>query len=174
MRIGKLKIALLVVCCAVIAFEIWHLRNGTSSDQQNSPAVTRRHEPLFALLPESEVATFEKQIANPKPHLESWEPTVADINDLEANLPQITALSSKDPDANRHIDHPDQYFRQYLAIISDHKKKIFVNALCNHDGHTSDWRKHLLFAMDGGKCHWHATYDPTTQTFSALEVNGVG
>jgi hypothetical protein len=128
---------------------------------------------LFALLPESEVSTLAKQFAIPEPHLESWEPTVGDINDLESSLPQIAALSSKDPDANRHIDHPDQYFRQYIAALVGGKKLVFVNAMCTVASDEA-WRKHLVFVMDGGKCYWHATYDSATQKFSNLEVNGLG
>jgi hypothetical protein len=27
---------------------------------------------------------------------------------------------------------------------------------------------------DGGKCFWHATYDPATRSFNDLSVNGRG
>jgi hypothetical protein len=36
------------------------------------------------------------------------------------------------------------------------------------------WRKHLIVVMDGGKCYWNAVYDPATQKFSDLVVNGRG
>ena len=105
--------------------------------------------------------------------MENWEPTVADINDLEANLSQIAALSSKEPDVNQHIDDPGQYFRQYLAVAVNGRKIIFVNALCSVEPGDS-WRKHLIVVMDGGKCYWNAVYDPATQKFSDLVVNGRG
>jgi len=111
--------------------------------------------------------------AGTKPHMENWEPTVADINDLEANLSQIAALSSKEPDVNQHIDDPGQYFRQYLAVAVNGRKIIFVNALCSVEPGDS-WRKHLIVVMDGGKCYWNAVYDPATQKFSDLVVNGRG
>jgi hypothetical protein len=80
-------------------------------------------------------------------------------------------LSNKDPDINRHIDQPDQYFRQYLAVVVNGKKTIFVNALCSIEA-GEDWRKRLIVVSDGGKCYWNAVYDPITQTFSNLVING--
>lgn len=173
MQMGKLKIALLLLCCAVLAFEIWHLQRGSVSKDKGSPAAMQRHEPPFALLPESEIAAYGKSFANPKPPMQSWEPTVADINDLEASLAQITALSSKEQDTDEQIDHPDQYFRQYLAVVVNGKRTIFVNAFCSNEGHWNDWRKRLVIVMDGGKCFWNALYDPATQSFSDLKINGV-
>ena len=175
MRVGKLKIALLLVCCAVFAFEIWHLRQGSGAVQQTTPATTGRHEPSFALLPASEIANYANQFAVPKPHLESWEPTVGEVDDLESNLSQISTLSEKFHDPNRRIDDPRQFFRQYLAIERDRNKVIFVNALCRIDPPDSnEWRKHLIDTADGGKCFWKATYSPAKHIFSNLFVNGMG
>lgn len=166
MQIGKWRIALLL-CCVAAAFEIWHLRHRTA-EQRTNPLPMRIHEPSFALLPESEVATYAERFTDPKSRLESWEPTVADINDLESNLPQIAVLS----EGPEHIEHPDQFFRQYLAVVTNGWRTIFVNALCTREGHTDDWRKRLVYVRDGGKCFWHATYDPATQKFSYLEIDG--
>jgi hypothetical protein len=171
MQIGKMKIALVVLFCAALAFEIWHPRSPRAPDQQQTAQTTPKHKPDFALLPATEIASYAARFADPKPSMENWEPTVADINDLESSLPQITALSGKQPDANQRIDDPDQYFRQYLAVVVNGKKTIFVNAMCRTEP-GEDWRKHLTLVMDGGKCFWNAVYDPSTRTFSNLVVNG--
>lgn len=163
------KIALLVFCCIVIAFEVWHFRS--SSGQQPTPPAAQRHKPDFVLLPESEVAAYAEFFPGPKPRLDSWEPTVGDINDLNSNLSQISALSDKEPATNLHIADPNQYFRQYLALVVDGKRTIFVNAMCSVD-RVQDWRKRLVIVMDGGKCYWHAVYDPGAHAFSNLMVNG--
>jgi hypothetical protein len=169
MRIGKLKIAILLACCLVLAFEIWRLRSGTG--QQQSPPSAQRHKAEFVLLPKSEVTVYAGLLGDPKPRMESWEPTVADIDDLNSSLPQISALSSKEPDASRHIDHPDQYFRQYLGVAVNGRKAIFVNAMCSvRPG--EEWRKHLMLTSDEGTCSWHASYDPSAQKFSELMING--
>lgn len=164
------RIALLVFCCAVIAFELWHFRSGSSLGQPTPPAA-QKHKPDFVLLPESQVAAYAQFFADPKSHIESWEPTVADINDLNSSLSQISALSDKVTPANLHIDDPDQYFRQYLAVAINGKKTIFVNAMCSVE-QAASWRKQLVVANGGGKCRWHAIYDPGTEKFSNLIING--
>jgi hypothetical protein len=170
MRIGKLKIVLLVLCCLALGFEIWRLRVGSGTGQRSTSAAGPRHKPDFVLLPESEVAAHTVLFGNSKPQVESWEPTVADIDDLNSNLLQISALSDKDPDASRHIDHPDQFYRQYLAVVVNGKKTIVVNAMCSVE-QGSNWRKQLTLVNDGGKCYWHAVFNPSTQTFSDLNFN---
>lgn len=113
--------------------------------------------------------------AKPKPRIQSWEPTLGDINDLESKLPQISALSAEFHDPNRQIDDAREYFRQYLAVTIKGTDLIFVNALCRLDPEVSrDWRKHLILVNDGGKCFWRATYNPSTHAFSDLVVNGAG
>jgi len=93
---------------------------------------------------------------------------------MEANLPQISDLKENGPGPGRRIDHPNEYFRQYLPIVQSGKKLIFVNASCGIGVDYSDeWRHHLQFATDGGKCFWQAFYDPFTQRFSNLLINGV-
>jgi len=171
MQFNKIKVVLVFLLCLVLGYEVWRLRVGSGSGQQ-APSVSQKHKSDFVLLPESEVAAYAQFFPDPKPHLESWEPTVGDIDDLNSNLLQISDLSSKEPDANRHIDAPDQYYRQYLAVVVNGKKTIFVNAMCSVDS-GQYWRKHLMFANGGGKCHWHASYDPASQSFSELMINGV-
>lgn len=171
MQIGKSKIALVILGCAALAFEVWHLHGGGSEGQPQTTQTASKHRPDFALLPATEIAVYANRFADPKPSMENWEPTVADINDLEASLPQIAALSTKEPDASRHIDNLDQYVRQYLAVVVSGKKTIFVNAMCRIDP-GENWRKQLIFVMDGGKCFWNAIYDPSTRTFSNLIING--
>jgi len=172
MWIGRLKLVLVALCCVALAFEVWHLQT-SHSGQPQSPQAVPNHGPRFVLLPATEIATYAAVSGGARAHVENWEPTLGDINDLEANLSQITALSNKEPDANRHIDDPSQYFRQYLAVAVNGKKTIFVNALCSVEPGDS-WRKHLIVVMDGGKCYWNAVYDPATQKFSDLVVNGRG
>jgi hypothetical protein len=171
MQTGKWKIVLLLLFCVALAFEVWHLRGGGTAERPQTRRVAAKRAPNFALLPAAEIATYADHFADSKPRMENWEPTVGDINDLEAALSLIAALSNKEQDIDRHIVQPDQYFRQYLAVVVNGKKIIFVNAMCSIKP-DEDWRKHLIIAMGGGKCFWNAIYDPMTQTFSNLVVNG--
>jgi hypothetical protein len=133
-----------------------------------------RTKPDFVLLPVSETGTFAEFFGEPTPRVQSWEPTLGDINDLESNLSQISTLSAEFHDPNRHIEDARDYFRQYLAVTMKGTNLIFVNALCRIDPEVSkDWRKHLMIVNDGGKCFWHATYNPSTHAFSDFTVNGI-
>ena len=170
MRNGWVKIALLVLCCAAIAFELRHFRSASTPTRQRSRLVARKSGPDFALLPASEIEPWSKYFA-PGSRAEGWEPTLGDMNDLEANLAQITTLSNSDPDPSRRIDNPAEYYRQYVAVRIDGKRRIYLNALCSVD-QDANWRKRLIVVLDGGKCFWHAMYDPSTRTFSNLTVNG--
>lgn len=170
MRFGTWRIGLLVLCSVVVVIEIWHLRGGSGQPHPNHSGIEQSHRADRALLPESEITAYSSLLPAPRGRIEGWEPTVADVESLEDNLSQIRALSGRIPDANRHIDNPQQYFRQYLAVAIDGRRAIFVNALCSVE-HTENWRKRLAVRSGDGKCFWHAVYDPATQKFSDLAIN---
>jgi len=100
----------------------------------------------------------------------SWHPTKADLDGLEANLSQISDLEIFGWGSKIHIDHPDQYFRQYVAVLVDGKRKVFVNAFCDEEP-PSNWHDHLFLVADGATCYWQVLYDPLTQKFSNLRIN---
>ncbi|MGA9071239.1 MAG: hypothetical protein WB424_13335 [Terracidiphilus sp.] len=129
-----------------------------------------------ALLPASEIDTYIKfYLGETKDAVQSWQPSQADLDSLERNLPQISSLKENVPGPGRHIENPEKYFRQYLAIMQSEKKKIFVNAMCvNETNDSNEWRNHLEIVYDGGNCYWQAFYDPATQKFSNLMINGLG
>jgi hypothetical protein len=142
---------------------------------QSLPPASSKHQikPEFVLLPGSEAKALARLFDASAGPVESWEPTVADINGLEDNLSQIRAMHET-RGANRHIESPDQYFRQYLAIVVGERKLIYVNAVCSVDARAlSVWRKKLFIAYDGGACYWQATYDPAAKQFFDLTINGV-
>lgn len=177
MRFRKGRTAgLALICLIVIGLELRHLHvaplPARVSQSRAKPIAT----PDYALLPESEAITFAKMFGeNSKTKVESWEPTVADIEELEANLLQISTLNENGNGPSRHIDDPHRYLRQYLAVVLNGKPRIFVNAFCTIDADDSNrWRKHFELAADGGTCFWRAVYDPSTRKFSNLMINGVG
>ena len=130
--------------------------------------------PGFVLLPASEINSYIKfHLADPKVSVQSWQPSVADIEGLDDNLLQISSLKENEFKSTRHIDNPGEYFRQYLPIVPSGKKLIFVNAMCGGAGESSDeWRHHLIIVCDGGDCFWQVYYDPATKQFSNLMING--
>ena len=164
------KIALLVLCCAALAFEVWHFRSSAKSAPAISTPTIQKNKPDFVLLPASEGSTLARFFEGPKTTVGTWEPTVGDINDIEANLFKITELSKQDPVPSRHIDNPTDYYRQYGAVVIDGRKALVLNAFCSAQG---DWRRRLIIAYDGGKCYWQALFDVSEQKFIKLAVNGV-
>jgi hypothetical protein len=96
----------------------------------------------------------------------SWQPIDADIDGLEARLQMVRSLKY----SGRRIDHPEQYFRQYVGVVQKRKKLIYVNAFCHEVPY---WRQSLVITLDGGACYWQAFYDPITHAFLSLMINGV-
>ena len=175
MRIGKFRIASLVILCLIaILLVVRHRHQApTIAPSQHGNSGTRAGIE-YVLLPASEGVAYAKVLTGgSKAKVQSWEPTVADIEGLEANLAQIPSLLENGQ--NRHIDDPHRYHRQYVAFTQDGTQKIYVNAFCSTQGSDpNEWHKHLVIALDGGTCFWHALYDPSTQKFSDLAINGVG
>lgn len=104
----------------------------------------------------------------------SWEPTKSDLAGLEINLPQVAALNIEGWTSRLHIHHPEAYYRQYVAVIYDGKKLIYVNAFCDDELPPFDWRNHLYVVTDGATCYWQAIYDPATKKISSLTINSRG
>ena len=126
------------------------------------------------LLPASEVGSFARMYPTKGPERidGSWQPTNDDIDTIEANLHYISDLRSFGAPNGEKIEHPDTYFRQYLAVFRGGQKRIYINAMCDVK-YSTDWRTHLAIVMDGGNCFWQAWYDPATQKFLSLMINGV-
>jgi hypothetical protein len=100
-----------------------------------------------------------------------WNPKNSDIDDLERNLDQVTALDSKTLGPRFHIEHPEKYYRQYLGVALDYRRMIFVDAFCDLKGFDY-WQEHLVIVSDGATCFWHALYDPASGKFTYLQING--
>lgn len=127
--------------------------------------------PEHVLLPPHETAVYTQYyLRKPNIPLWSWQPSQADLATLEAALPQISGMKAQ-PHDPRHIAYPDRYFLQFLPIIQQGKKQIFVSAFCNAPS-GGEWRTHLYVVVDGGECYWQVYYDPASGKFSNLFING--
>jgi hypothetical protein len=61
-------------------------------------------------------------------------------------------------------------YRQYAGFIEDGERKIYINAFCDDPG--MDWKRNVVFVMDGGACYWQAVYNVDTGEVEMLIVNG--
>ncbi|MGA2967244.1 MAG: hypothetical protein ABSD64_13615 [Terriglobales bacterium] len=124
------------------------------------------------VLPEGEAKHLAKLCSRPGlPKFDAtWQPTETDVRDMESQLSRISLLQGSGVPSERRIDHPDQYFRQYVGIVVGKRKLIYINAFCM--GSPADWRKRAVDVCDGDTCFWGVLYDTTTREFSDLEING--
>ena len=110
------------------------------------------------------------------PDNDIWQPTSADIESAEASLPQISDLKAENwGNRNNRIDHPEQYFRQYMGVIRSGQRQIYVNAFCARMLSVfPDWQRGLVQAEDGGTCFWQAFFNPAEMKYFTLRINGLG
>ena len=120
-----------------------------------------------------------------------WQPAPADISELERRLPAWLSRQSHGPSKEM------QYFRQYVGVIHDGRRFIYLNAFpadsirddaefykqmkarndpalaawpSNFSEH--HWREHAVMVCDGGNVYWGVEYDPLTKQFLNLDENG--
>jgi len=141
-------------------------------------SVQGQQEQRSILLPASEANDVAAQYPKSGPNriTGTWEPSKADIEGLESNLHQISDLSRKGEFSWMRIEHPENYFRQYVGVLQSGQKRIYVNAFCGfNNGNLAPqyWRKRLVIILDGGNCVWHSLYDNTSKTFLELSINGI-
>ncbi len=131
-----------------------------------------QHEKRSVLLPSSESKTVSDYYSSVRSEKigGSWQPSKADLEGIEASLSQIPNMKIFGWDSKIHIDHPDQYYRQYIAVLVDGKRMIFVNAF-RHAQEFPNWHDRLVIVTDGDINFWQALYDPSTMQFSNLRIN---
>jgi hypothetical protein len=136
-------------------------------------AVGQRAKP-YVLLPESAANEVSILCSREVPKVDgSWRPTAADLQGLEARLSQISKLKSNEGMAGITIVNPEQYTRQYVAVVVAGRKLIYINAFPSDLEPGDSWRKRLENICDGGSAIWGALYDPETGVFSDLKTNGI-
>jgi len=90
---------------------------------------------------------------------------------MEARLSRISRLRTQSGITSLKIQHPDRYYRQYLGVMIDSRKFVFINAFCDEKPRET-WRERLVDVCGGG-CSWGVVYEVATGEFSHLEMNGV-
>ena len=106
------------------------------------------------------------------PIIDYWTPTEADVAVLEASLPTFLESEIPPDHYNRRIlERLDLYKRQYFGLtLQAGQPVIYANFFCVDE--FDYWLESLVFVMDGGECFFQVLYDPATDEFSRLRVNG--
>ena len=106
------------------------------------------------------------------PIMDYWTPNEEQVLRLEAGL--VDFLESEiAPDDFRYgfWDSLSEYRRQYFGIMfQEDETLIFANYFC--DVGYGDWLKDHIMVIDGGECFFQVLYDPWTDTFLQLRING--
>ncbi|MBS0179127.1 MAG: hypothetical protein JSR20_10250 [Nitrospira sp.] len=138
--------------------------------------------------------------AKPPAFQDTWQPSEEEIKELEERLSLLQHLkSSLCCHRDGRIKSVHAYYRQYVGIVVDGRKLIYINAfeirslsedhangevLCREfQPHRSDcirnfdqaherWRQEPITACDGGDSFWGAIYNPQSKDFSDLAFNG--
>lgn len=98
----------------------------------------------------------------------AWLPTLRDIDALESRLPDYLAGQ---PQASGRIKTGlPGYTCQYGGVVVDARALIVVIAFYTRE--VGDWRRQIVFTMDGGDCFFHVVYEPASGQFRGFSVNG--
>lgn len=113
--------------------------------------------------------------SRPGPRIEdvmgTWEVTEEVVALLEADLPKLRRLRASCCIRGLRIRQPWSFFRQYLGIVIDGRRVVYVNFFRDEESFPQ-WRERAVQVCDGGDYYWGAIYDPDTRRFSQLVVNG--
>jgi hypothetical protein len=131
----------------------------------------------FAVLPPAQVVHLESLCSRDGPgHVTSgWDPAFSQVRQAEARLPGFVAK-------NRRPERPlSEYYRQYLGVVIDGKKLIYVNLFPRSlverrefpAASRDDWRSEFVNVCDGGDDFWGALFDLEKQLFFSPRFNGV-
>ena len=88
---------------------------------------------------------------------------------------QYEKFKSNFPDSeierNNFIIELSKYKRQYIAVTNKKgEKEVWVNCFC--DTWDKNWKKGLIFVLDGGNCYFNLKINLTTGKYYEFMVNG--
>jgi len=120
-----------------------------------------------------------------------WTPSPADVADMESRLASALVqqrraddrLQSRSKGAERdlhvfrshHIgqllEHLAAYRRQYVGIVVQGEKRLFVNCFRGDPQQHPWWRQQLVDVDDGGIDYWRIQYQVDRKRFLAVDIN---
>jgi hypothetical protein len=127
------------------------------------------------LLPASEAKNATNQCSRPSPDKFSgtWQPSEAEIKEMESRFSQIKKLRVKKCCIQgARVENPEEYYMQYIGIIVGGKKLIYINAFADSNP-DEVWKENAVNICDGGTA-WGVLYNPKTKKFYELAINGIG
>lgn len=130
---------------------------------------------MYTVLSGQEAKNIVNQCSRTSPQdiTDFWIPDEKVIASIESNLEIIEQL---DPElccfSNVRISNVQNYFRQYVGILYEGHRLIYINAFLGPHS-PKNWQTEAVIACDGGTSFWGVIFDPETGQFSQLAINGV-
>jgi hypothetical protein len=123
------------------------------------------------LLPETEAKGVSALCSRDSPKVDkAWTPADSELALMESHLDKIAKLRSNGGMVGVQIKHPGQSYRQYVGVMMEGHKYIYINGICGKP--SARWRERLEDVCDGG-CNWGVLYNMETHKFSDLTTKGV-
>lgn len=100
----------------------------------------------------------------------TWQPDNKTLTNMQHQIEKY--VKNHAIKQQRELLNWSQYSFQYLAIETEGQKHILVNGLCKESKHKTPDSFYLVF--DGGNCYFSLKYDPASNRYSDLFINGPG
>lgn len=106
------------------------------------------------------------------PIIDYWTPSEEQVTLLESGLESfLQATLASDPRVDGILQKLERYQRQYFGVtFNEGEPLIYANYFCQDL--FDYWLESYVAVMDGGDCFFQLLYNPVTQEFSNLRVNG--
>ena len=138
---------------------------------ENTPDALTLPPNHFAILPTSISPQLLKQCSRDTPKADSfWLPERSQIIQLERHIIDFINLRK-----GKSLSTPifQAYDRQYIGIIQNGEKLIYGNFFPSKYSKTFHRLAEIIDVCDGFGSFWGVIYNPNTQQFSELRINGL-
>jgi hypothetical protein len=120
-----------------------------------------------------------------------WTPSAADVAEMESRLrsalvrqrhadERLRARSKggwrdvhvfRSHHIGQILDHLAAYRRQYVGIVVEGEKRLYVNCFRGDPEQHSSWRQQLVDVDDGGSYYWRIQYQVDRKRFLEVDIN---
>jgi hypothetical protein len=125
------------------------------------------------VLPEKATTEVANQCSRPGPPKfeATWTPSRDIVPEMEAGIDAVRSLRAGCCIRGQRITSLDGYYLQYVGIVVNDRKLIYVNAFWGSPS-SDAWLTRPEMYCDGGSGSWGVVYDPERRVFYELHVNG--
>lgn len=108
---------------------------------------------LFDLLPDS-----------------NWQRFTLSLAEIDSADRFLMTRLTRDTPADRNPPALNLYYRQYVGILRNGKRYVYINAACRKPDY---FTKNTFYPRGGGNCYFRAWVDLEAGTVETLRVNGL-